>query len=125
MCLVAGSLKTPKKTAGFGWKVVKRVNKQLYTPHWDRRLRTNVWSKALPTTIYTAPLRSSENYISGFHIFKTKSAAEKYLREWSMVLEVVKVEYRGAHTEGLDGEKDNLPVIVAREMRILPPSEVS
>lgn len=149
MCLDQISDKPPEPE-GEGWRifaVIVKDDERFYMPLYygtDMLFQTNKWYKnteKVEVKVYNKPwhmliLSNSEGpkYISGFHIFKRREDAERYVKSlviidqysieenpWSK-LAVKKVRYKDARVQG--GQliplisKEEAPVVVADQMYI-------
>ena len=121
MCLDAVSNRKVAKT-GIGYKVVgpRRFGPNVFEPlafgspivlgKWmdagkrKKMLRIGGSGSGLPI-----------KYECGFHIYMTRKAGLTALNVWGES-NLLKVEYTGAHTRGV---QDNLPVVIARRMRAI------
>lgn len=114
MCLDTVSNRKPKPE-GFGWKAMYFDGSFLM--YSDKKPPEGAWIKERDyRKSYAKNWRLIEHeYPLGFHLFKTKRGAEGY---WDIGESVIKhVQYRGAIAQG---EQGGAPVIVAKEIKILP-----
>ena len=106
--------KTNLDESGVGWKVfVMREGKlcgDIQSP--NKRRVTNKWLREEDFRQCTG-LR----YSYGFHIFKSKEGAKKWVYSFPNNDRVIKVKYRKGHTSGI---QRGFNIIVAKEMLILP-----
>ena len=118
MCLDAVSNRKVAKT-GIGYKVVgpRRFGPNVFEPLMfgslivlGKRMVAGKRKKMLRTEG-----RDPVKYECGFHIYMTRKAGLAALNVWGES-NLLKVEYTGAHTRGV---QDNLPVVIARRMRAI------
>jgi hypothetical protein len=105
---------TNPKAHGYGWKVYELYEGRLTGIYMDYYAPEGEW--------LIAPISTDPDV--GFHIYKSKRAAQKFLKYSQGCdehLVVVRVRYRKAHALGRgDGGFSNAVVVVAKEMFIYP-----
>lgn len=111
---------------GFGYKVfIVSVRGAMYPSvivTSEKALRMSRWLKAIQTPILANDL---QYYMSGFHIFKRKKDAMKYLAGSGKDHVLARVAYRNVTSQGLQriyGMKKSfydVPCVIASEMKIL------
>lgn len=115
MCLSKIIEQNPKQKEGIAYKYIRQVDsdgylfRDLYRGLRNRKI--NFWYKARERRIWSS---YGGSYLTGFHIYKTKYAAKG--KSLSGCGVVVKVEYKDAHTIGI---QDGCRVIVAKRMKII------
>lgn len=123
MCLDTISKRKPMES-GFFYKGFSRVKKESAGGFCtEGTYSRGVWLTANEQQIRMGGLlRHLQYYTSGFHGFE-KNDRKRIAEIWGGLAEgedILPCQYRGGHTLGT---QDGLPVIVAREMRILLPGE--
>jgi len=125
MCLDTVSKRKPKPE-GTGWKVFREYNGVLYGEfqNTSKVCPVGKWLKEndYKSVGYKMSI-SGPSYLLGWHVFKRKKDAKKWMNNLRRV--VRKVEYRKAHTQG---KQEMGPIvspiilscIVAKEIKILP-----
>lgn len=109
---------------GFGYKVfIVSIKGAMYhnIMQCNKALRMDRWHKAIQTPIYS---NYHQFYMSGFHIFKRKKDAMRYLAGSGKDHVLAKVAYRNATSEGsqhIYGRDKSyyVPCVIASEMKIL------
>lgn len=109
MCLDNITHFNPKKTSGFGYKLMfkEKPNSLLQTPNQNSDLQYKLkkwYCKSPYKNFYNNDLISASNgmeYTTGFHIFTSKRAAQRYRGRDTKQVYIVKVKYKEAHTIGM------------------------
>ena len=113
MCLDKISATSPAPE-GIGYKVFTKHGRFLGGEYTQGSRKTKTWLIA-----ETPAWWPSSRYPCGFHLFPTPGVA----RLWGngeVGAIVRKVKYRKAHTQGLQGWRTKIDVIVAQEIYIYP-----
>jgi hypothetical protein len=108
------------KTTGYGWKIFVKQGNEFYSPVYKTSIIFNRWLTSNSEEILGS--NSSNDYYSGFHIFKTRAEAHQHwiytTGEPRECYRIIRVKYRGIICEGMD---DDARTIVAREMLVPKP----
>lgn len=129
MCLTKVEPAGPKKRSGVGYKVLEQ--RFDYKASWSSGKTRRFWTfvyyplKDISRVVFRKWLTAEEcplmsgygtEYISGFHIYTKLSDARFAVRAFLPTRRIVKVQYKGAHTDGIQGTAN---VIVAKQVKFL------